>query len=577
MSSGPLEPLKLFKVFRSMLERRTTGVLTVTAGQVVKKARIVQGQATQVASNRPEESLARALVEEGLISSTERIELERERQNLRQSLEALVIERGLVAAPRLYAIENRLARARLLEIFGWGEGTFTFENTPVRPDPARPPIDTIELLLDAAAQSLAPAVADRFLSGFRGQRLHPSDWAARYASFHDTLFPPPNLRGMLTQPMAVEDVARMPGDRTRNLREATALILAGLANLQWGPEAARPVEAARPAAPPPAPSRTPPTMADAARPVRPPPAAPSPPPARPLARDPQQPRGRPVRLQASAPPGAASPASVRALPADLPAKIRETLDQAELLVSSMAGKSHYEVLGIATNADEQAIRTAFKRFAREYHADRFSRYGLDKEALAAVQKVFIAINRAHEVLTDTAARTEYDLTLEMKAKGHSMATAAEGGGPAIDRVFRAEKMIKDGATLLSRGDSEAAIERFKQALAVVPDDPVGQAGLAFAECLLAQTRGGGQVILQRTKEKLEALTANVDNREEPFLYLGRIYRALGENDKAIAVLEQAVRINPHFAEAGSELRHAKRKVEQTRTGKIAGLFGRRKK
>lgn len=260
----------------------------------------------------------------------------------------------------------------------------------------------------------------------------------------------------------------------------------------------------------------------------------------------------------------------------MPDKIVARLQEAQKLAAELDGKTHYEVLDIARDADDRAVRTAFRKLARDFHADRFARYGLDKDAQGAVQKVFIAINRAHETLSDAAQRREYDLGLEMKANGAG--TLAKGGGAAsqMDQVFKAEKLIKDATVLISRGDADAALERLRPALAITPDDPVARAALAYAEYLVARGQGGSQVIQGRTLEALVELCAELDNREEPFLYLGRLYRDTGATDKAIRAFQQALSINPHYAEAGSELRHAQRKAE-TKSGGITGLFGRRKK
>ena len=109
VQSGRLEPLKLFKVFRSMLDRRMSGVLTVKRGNVVKKAHVVHGYPVRVASNVPQESLGWALVEEGLISSTEFQEVEAQRQDrtvsnlarmiLRQGLEVVETSRAIGSPP----------------------------------------------------------------------------------------------------------------------------------------------------------------------------------------------------------------------------------------------------------------------------------------------------------------------------------------------------------------------------------------------------------------------------------------------------------------------------------------------
>ena len=178
------------------------------------------------------------------------------------------------------------------------------------------------------------------------------------------------------------------------------------------------------------------------------------------------------------------------------------------------------------------------------------------------------------MLSSPEKRKEYDISLEMKAGGAQV--SAGGAGPQLDQVFKAEKLIKDATVLIGRGKPEAAIERLKAAAPVLPEDPVLQAAQAFAEHLVAQGQGGSQVILGRARDTLEEICAELDGREEPFLYLGRIYRTLGESEKAIRAFEKALKINPHFAEAGSELRHAQRKVEQNKNG-LAGLFGRRKK
>lgn len=636
-TSGKIEPLMLFKVFRSMLDRRLSGVLTVQRGQVMKKARFANGLAVQVASNRPEESLAHALVDEGLISSTERVELEAARRIDPQSFEALVRDRGLVSPERLDTIERRLARRRLLEAFGWPDGTFAFEPGTVRTPPQQHSIDTIALLLDAAARVLPTPICERFVGGYPGQQLRLTEFANTYAAAYDAAFSPPNLRGLLVRPIAISGVGALPGDGARNMREAAALVLSGLGTLERSDASGRATAVAAPSAAasaPPSASRSP------ARPPAPPAAAPaaaaagpSEPPPGPMRRairsvppapaavaphptrsDPPKPRrnplgssgpssepsavgspsaGPPVRMRGAEPSGvagatrtaAAKPAGASsgepkgAQPSGsqpIPDKIRAKLDEAQRLAATADAKTHYEILGVPPTADEAAIRTAFRKLARDFHADLFARYGLEKHVQSAVQKVFIAINRAHETLSDAARRTEYDISIEMKAAGGRPGSPG-GGAPQVDQVFKAEKLIKDATVLISRGEAEPAIERLRQALAVSSEDPVAQAALAFAEHLVAQTHGGSQVVLRRALETVEAICSEVDNREEPFLYLGRLYGAIGDQDKAIRAIEQALRINPHYAEAGSELRHMQRKAEQTKSGGLAGLFGRRKK
>lgn len=63
-------------------------------------------------------------------------------------------------------------------------------------------------------------------------------------------------------------------------------------------------------------------------------------------------------------------------------------------------KDLYAVLGVPRNADEDAIKKAFRKLAAKYHPDRNP--GKENEAR------FKELNRAHEVLSDRTKRALYD-------------------------------------------------------------------------------------------------------------------------------------------------------------------------
>ena len=62
---------------------------------------------------------------------------------------------------------------------------------------------------------------------------------------------------------------------------------------------------------------------------------------------------------------------------------------------------YYKTLGVGRDADEKAIRGAFRRLARKYHPD------LNQEDADAEAR-FKEINEAYEVLSDTDSRKKYD-------------------------------------------------------------------------------------------------------------------------------------------------------------------------
>jgi tetratricopeptide (TPR) repeat protein len=600
---GRLEHLKLFMVFRSILERKMTGVLTLQsadartgeAGSIIKRAEVVQGVPVRTASNQRRDGLVFALVEEGLISSTEEVTLREQAQQTRTPIDVMALQMGLVAPRRLQSIQQRVARQILIEPFGWNDGLFQFEDAVVQPDQNSQGIDLVDILLEAAARMVSPDAALMFVMRYAQQHVSRTEIMAQHAQRFDALFQPPNVRSLLTSPAQFEVIARHRGDRRRAAQEVAALVLSGLARFQL--DAQRP--GADSVAPIPEPEVRPaggirrvtapanlagaPTPDRAAEPAPAvvvtrkavPSAAPRPdaPPPRPDAPPPPPPR---PRAAVEAPGGSHSaPAARTASPEKQTPddKIVARLREARERVATLDARTHYEVLGVPSGADVETIRTAFRNLAREFHADRFARYAIDPAELAAVQRYFIAVNRASEVLTNPQARQEYDAGLALAARGHSV--ASPNGGADINKIFRAEKLVREGINLIRNGVFETARERLSEAQAASPDDPLGRAGLAYAEFMIAQATGvAPRVVVNHTLDVLTEVTESLGERgrEEPFYYLGRVLVLTGQVERASVALLRAIKINPHCTEAVSELRHLQRKPE-----KKEGLLGLRKK
>ena len=81
----------------------------------------------------------------------------------------------------------------------------------------------------------------------------------------------------------------------------------------------------------------------------------------------------------------------------------------------MAKRDYYEVLGVAKNASEDALKKAFRRMAMKYHPDRNPG---DKQA----EDRFKEAREAYEVLSDARKRAAYDQF------GHAGVDGVRGGG-----------------------------------------------------------------------------------------------------------------------------------------------------
>ncbi len=82
----------------------------------------------------------------------------------------------------------------------------------------------------------------------------------------------------------------------------------------------------------------------------------------------------------------------------------------------MAKRDFYEVLGVPKNADEAALKSAFRKLAMQYHPDKNPG---DTEA----ERKFKEINEAYQVLSDPQKRGAYDRF------GHAAFEGGGGGGP----------------------------------------------------------------------------------------------------------------------------------------------------
>ena len=91
-------------------------------------------------------------------------------------------------------------------------------------------------------------------------------------------------------------------------------------------------------------------------------------------------------------------------------------------------KDHYAALGIAPDADQEVIKAAFRALAKKYHPDTAADPGVAKVGFPEIAKArFREINEAHAVLSNPAARAEYDRLLGRSAKKPFASNSREPG------------------------------------------------------------------------------------------------------------------------------------------------------
>ena len=128
----------------------------------------------------------------------------------------------------------------------------------------------------------------------------------------------------------------------------------------------------------------------------------------------------------------------------------------------METKDHYKTLGVARNASDDEIKTAFRKLARKYHPDVAS----DPQSEAK----FKDVNEAYDVLKDPEKRAEYDNPQPQQEFSGSQnwdggfGFAHPGGGSAggfediFDRFNRSDPHAAGFGGRMSMADQHARIE-----------------------------------------------------------------------------------------------------------------------
>jgi curved DNA-binding protein CbpA len=93
-----------------------------------------------------------------------------------------------------------------------------------------------------------------------------------------------------------------------------------------------------------------------------------------------------------------------------------TVSRDELLarLERAEGANHYGVLGLAPSAKNDEIREAYYFLARRYHPDRFRSSKLE-DLIARIESYFAQVTEAHNTLSNTVKRADYDKELAEQA------------------------------------------------------------------------------------------------------------------------------------------------------------------
>ena len=401
--SGTFDQLPFPALLHHLHGLRATGVLHLSHDRKRKWLRLHDGYPVGVRSNLVNECLGNFLVRAGRITASELAESRRRMKGGKLQGEMLVAMDLLSEDEVAIALRSQ-ADEKLFEIFGWPTGAFRFEvggnlqranEIAVERSPANLILEGVRTRLPIERIDAHFAANSHCLLGLSDSpfyRFQEVDLDAAQQKL---------VRGLEKARRLVEFISADEAIR----RTLYALIAAGMLELRGEVASAKPA-AARAAVKPP--SKTP---------------------------------RRPARVTTLR--EIVRPPQEDSKPAEL-----------TLLAQRFRGGSPFQILGVAENADEQAIQAAYGKLCELTHPDRVSQSSEAVKALAS--EVFAMVANAYETLIDPRRRQAYllgqrkaDRDAAERAVGRR-ALDAEIQFQEGDAAMRAKRLCHRAALLRAR-------------------------------------------------------------------------------------------------------------------------------
>ena len=559
MLEGELTAGVLPTLLRDLYVGRRTGLLYLRNGGVERCVRFRDGRIVGASSSATAEHMGERLVQSGRLSQ---LDLERATElvtahgmRLGQALQEL----GAVEAGELEDLLTEHARFVLRTVLGDPAGDYAFEEQQLHQVPledATLKLPTAEIILEAVRQVSDPDLVRAGL-GDRNRVLAPSsDPLLRFQKIQ--LSPTDGfVLSRVDGSLSAHEIAQMiplPAEDVE--RSLLGLLCTGViehaALPPKSPRAARPAPAGAPA---PAAAPAPPgghrPAAESRPAAAPPPAAPAPPagphPApesRPAAATESRPAAAPP-VAATAPQGAA-----RTAPTERRREIEETL-------AGLKEKNHFEVLGIPRASNEAQVKEAYFRLARRFHPDATRQDAGLADLHDALERIFIRVSEAYEVLRDPRRRSSYESDLAARAPRPVAPPASEAPPPdpatpppdAAAAAQQVDQAIAAAERLIKAEKFWDAIQLLERAQPLAQGKQDVRLRYVLAKAVVRNPHW-----VKRAEELLVSVVKDDPNHLGAHWLLAGIYKQGGLRARATSMLRRVLELQPDHEEAAALLR-----------------------
>jgi curved DNA-binding protein CbpA/CheY-like chemotaxis protein len=482
-------------IFLELHRNRSTGVLTCSAEGARRVITFQQGMIRFAQSNLKAEAVGAPQVAVGLIKQTSF-----DRAVALAKQQGIALHEALAAARVLTPDQLRIALKQqtsdvCVGALGLREGDYRFEAKPVEAISAAPDLrqSPVPLILEAARKLGDPPYARKWLEERSQERLNRSPELEKEMFALKASWPNEGITPVATAGRTVGEVLARAKDAELPLLQFLAM--SGLAVMSGGPKSApKPHPAASQAAA-------------------------------------EEDRGKVFTPQ--------------------------EMNTRRMLFGEtdhLAEASHYELLGVKSDAQADELKKAYFTQAKRYHSDTFAGMTLGS-AKKVAEDLFAKVNEAYSVLSDANKRADYDVFLDRKAKGLPTDVAA---------IMRAEGIFQKGEALFKMGRYEDAEVQFREAIGLNHAEAEFHAFLGMAVFKRTGRADDGLAHIMKAMDLDSRLrTAN--------LFAALMLESKGEIDGARNLLKKAIDKDPDFTQAKDELRRLRNKPAEESKG---GFFSR---
>ena len=224
-------------------------------------------------------------------------------------------------------------------------------------------------------------------------------------------------------------------------------------------------------------------------------------------------------------------------------------------------EDYYKILNIPKGASVDEVKEAYFKSIKKFHPDANMNFPEDIRIKA--ERIFTKVTKAYEILSDEHKRKTFDEKEEL-TKFKEQANS----------IYEAEIIYSEGEMLLRQRNFKEAEKKFKEAIALNPDESAYIGINAWTKYLGAPDK---EVVFEDVKKELKSAIELDGNIAENYYYLASVYKFSENLGSAEKYFVMAIEKDPNYIEAKRELRllksrKGKKEPAKTSSKKIEKKF-----